>query len=148
VEIPAGTADPIIDRSITGVTVRELWEETHLRALRLNHAVGLGLTPGTLNLTSSGEVQDARMDSEYPLCLLHVSGLHWAVVAFLTKVEDEPSEILLQEDEHVEWAWLTEGEVEKGFFRDRPEKNLDMVSHAMKSMLLEGFRLMKEKSHA
>ncbi|KAF2971197.1 hypothetical protein GQX73_g2403 [Xylaria multiplex] len=147
-EIPAGTADPSIDRSIIGIAVRELWEETHLRARRLHQTVGLGTPSDALHLTSSvGEVQDARMDSEYSICLLRVAGLTWAIVAFLTEVEDELSEIVLREDEHVDWAWLTENEVETGFFRDRPGKSLDMVSEAMKIMVLEGFRLMKEIAH-
>ncbi|KAF7536599.1 hypothetical protein G7054_g4443 [Neopestalotiopsis clavispora] len=146
-EVPAGTADPVIDRSIIEVAVRELWEETHLRARRLHQTLGLGHPSGTLHFTSMEEMQDARMDSEYPICPLRVAGLEWAIVTFLTEVEDELTEILLRKDEHVDWAWLTENEVETGFFRDSPGKNIDMVSQAMKMMVLEGFRTVKETAY-
>lgn len=143
-EIPAGTADPAIDQSIIEVAVRELWEETGLRARRLHQTVGLGLPPGTpLHPAVAGDVEDARMDLEYEIILLRVTGLTWAIATFLADVGDNAEGIALREDEHVRWAWVTESEVETGRFSSQAGGSLDMVSEAMKSLILEGFRLRK-----
>ncbi|KAJ6442791.1 putative AC transposase [Purpureocillium lavendulum] len=141
-EIPAGTADPMADRSIIEVAVRELWEETQLRARRLHRAVGMGLPQGVTEISCTGDVQDARMDAELPMSLLRLSGRTWAVVTFLTGLEDDNAEVLLREDEHVDWAWVTRDEVREGRFHTGA--NLDLVSEAMKMILLEGFRVMEE----
>lgn len=146
-EIPAGTADLAVDHSIIQVAVRELWEETGLRASKFHRTVGMGLPPGIVNIASVGaavgEVEDARMDSEHPICLVRVEGLTWAVVTFLADVEGDVVDVILQESEHVQWAWLTEHEVEIGRFQGPMGENIDMVSEAMRRILLEGFRLMK-----
>ncbi|KAI0442767.1 hypothetical protein F4803DRAFT_517883 [Xylaria telfairii] len=143
-EIPGGTADPSVDRSIIEVAVRELLEETQLRARGVSHTVGLGLPHGVSSLALTGEAEDAKMDAESNICLLRVSGLIWAVVTFIADVEDEQAEVVLQDDEHVEWAWVTELEVEDGEFGGEPGKKLDFVSEAMRMIVLEGFRLRKE----
>jgi 8-oxo-dGTP pyrophosphatase MutT (NUDIX family) len=143
-EIPAGTADPTVDHSIIEVAVRELWEETGLRAHRLHQTVGLGLPPGASpHIEVAGDVEDARMDSEYPIILLRVTGRTWAVATFLVDVGDDTEEIALQEEEHVRWAWVTESEVETGRFLSQAEESFDLVSEAMKSLILEGFRIRK-----
>lgn len=144
-EIPAGTADPKLDSSIAAVAVRELWEETHLRASRLRKAVPMGLPDGVTNLTCVGEVEDARMDSQLPMCLLRLGDQTWAVVSFLVDLEDEgkAGEVILQDDEHVQYTWVSANEVEIGM-SGRTGENLDFVSEAMKMVLLEGFRMIKE----
>lgn len=143
-EIPAGTADPAIDQSIIEVAVRELWEETGLRAHSLHQTIGLGLPPGaSLHLEVAGDVEDARMDSEYPIILLRVTGRTWAIATFLVDVGDDTEEIALQEEEHVRWAWVTESEVQTGRFLSEAGESFDMVSEAMKSLILEGFRIRK-----
>ncbi|KFY18439.1 hypothetical protein V493_08618 [Pseudogymnoascus sp. VKM F-4281 (FW-2241)] len=142
-EIPAGTADPSLDDSIIGVAVRELWEETHLRPQTVFHTVGLGLPKDVTNLALIGEAEDARMDSDLDICLLRVSGLTWAIVTFLTDIEDEEAEVILREDEHVESAWVTETEVQKQFYSGTGQ-SLDFVSEAMRMTVLEGFRLRKD----
>ncbi|KAG7294559.1 hypothetical protein NEMBOFW57_004634 [Staphylotrichum longicolle] len=63
-EIPGGTADPRLDATVAGVAVRELWEETQLRARRLVCPVGLGLAPGVASLAMLGEAEDARADAD------------------------------------------------------------------------------------
>lgn len=143
-EVPAGTADPALDHSIVGVAVRELWEETHLQARRVFATVGMGPGPSTASQKLIGDIADARMDSQGTMCLLRFAGLTWAIVTFLTDVEDENAKVILQEDEHVEWAWVTKDEVEKGSFSHDSEKPLDLVSEPMKLIILEGFRLMDE----
>lgn len=141
-ETPGGTADPIVDQSIVGVAVRELWEETQLRARRVSCAVGLGLPAGVNNIVSLGEVTDARMDKEHTLCLLRLEELTWAVGTFIVDVEDTGAQIELRDDEHIEWAWVSETEVDKGKFQSGDE--LDFVSEAMRMTVLEAFRLKRE----
>ncbi|KAM0420330.1 hypothetical protein ACHAPT_011872 [Fusarium lateritium] len=143
-EIPAGTTEPSIDLSIAGTAVRELWEETQLRARRLRRSVGLGLPNGVTNLALTGEAEDARMDSELDLCLLRVSSLTWAIVTFITDVEDGPLDVVLRPDEHIAWTWVDEHEVKKGQFRRETGKGFEFVSEAMRMTVLEGFRLWKE----
>ncbi|KAI0466536.1 hypothetical protein F4859DRAFT_497113 [Xylaria cf. heliscus] len=143
-EIPGGTADPSVDRSIIEVAVRELLEETQLRPRRLLGTVGLGLPHGVPNLTLAGEAEDAKMDAESNVCLLRVKGLIWAVVTFIADIEDEQAKVVLQEDEHIEWAWVTELEVQKRKFGKEPEKELEFVSEAMRLIVAEGFGLRKK----
>lgn len=142
-EIPAGTADPSIDRSIAGVAVRELWEETQLRARKLYCTVGLGLGDTTTRLTCGGEVESATMDSELEICLLRVSGLTWAVVTFIADVEKGCGEVVLRPEEHTSWAWIGEDEVMKEQFCGKSNETLEFVSEAMKMTLLQGFKLRK-----
>lgn len=143
-EIPAGTADPSIDLSIISVAVRELLEETQLRARKLYCSVGLGLPNTIKNLTLRGEAEDARMDAELNLCLLRVSGLTWAIVTFITDIEDETQEVVLRPDEHVAYAWVDVDEIREGAFRHESGKKIEFVSEAMRMTLLEGFRLRRE----
>ncbi|KAI0407299.1 hypothetical protein F4802DRAFT_554964 [Xylaria palmicola] len=143
-EIPGGTADPKVDHSIIEVAVRELFEETQLRARRLCCTVGLGLPNGIPNLALVGEAEEAKMDSEYNFCLLRVSGMTWAIVTFMTEIEDEQANIVLREDEHVEWAWVTETEAKNNRFEMASGRELEFVSEAMRLIVLEGFRLKKE----
>ncbi|KAH0598333.1 hypothetical protein MHUMG1_03631 [Metarhizium humberi] len=139
-EIPAGTADASIDRSIAGVGVRELWEETPLRARKLYCTVGLGL--GDTSTTSGGEgVESAKMDSELKICLSCVSGPTWAVVTFIADVEC--GEVVLRPEEHTSWAWIGQDEVMKEQFCGKPNKTLEFVSEAMKMTVLQGFKLRK-----
>lgn len=151
-EIPAGTADPRLDATVAGVAVRELWEETQLRARRLVCPVGLGLAPGVASLAMLGEAEDARADGEWSgVCLLRVAGLTWAVVTFIAEVEgggdgdgDGVWEVVLRPDEHVAWAWVDEEEVRSGEFRGGMKgRELEFVSEAMRMTVLEGFRLRK-----
>ncbi|KAI9148807.1 hypothetical protein HJFPF1_10849 [Paramyrothecium foliicola] len=143
-EIPGGTADPSSDTSIAGVAVRELWEETQLRAHGLSFTVGLGLPTGVTSLTLVGEAEDARMDNDLELCLLRVGGLTWAVVTFIADVEIGNTEVVLRPDEHIAWAWVTEDEARNGLFRGGAGRRLDFVSEAMRLLVLEGFRRRKD----
>lgn len=141
-ETPGGTADPFVDQSIVGVAVRELWEETQLRARIVSCAVGLGLPAGVHNIVSLGEVTDARMDKEYTLCLLRLEELTWAVGTFIVDVEVREAQIKLRDDEHVDWAWVSETEIDKGKFHSGNE--LAFVSEAMRMTVLEAFRLKRK----
>ena len=143
-EIPAGTADPSVDSSILGVAVRELWEETQLQARRFLCTVGLGLPDGVTSLSLTGEVEDARMDTELDMCSLRLSGQTWAVVTFIADVDDRNREPVLRPDEHVAWAWVNEDEIREGKFRGEAGDALEFVSEAMRSTLLEGFSVRKE----
>jgi 8-oxo-dGTP pyrophosphatase MutT (NUDIX family) len=141
-ETPGGTADPIVDQSLVGVAVRELWEETQLRARRVSCAVGLGLPAGVDNIVSLGEVTDARMDKEHDLCLLRLGEVTWAIGTFIVDVEDTEAQIVLRDDEHVKWAWVSEAEIDKRGFQSG--KELEFVSEAMRMIVLEAFRLKRK----
>lgn len=141
-ETPGGTADLNVDQSMVDVVVRELWEETQLRARRISCTVGLGLPAGVDNIESLGEVTDARMDKEYNLCLLSFEEETWAIGTFVVDVEDTRAQIVLRDDEHVEWAWVSETEIDRR--QSRSGQEMAFVSEAMRMTLLEAFRLKRE----
>ncbi|OHF00897.1 hypothetical protein CORC01_03725 [Colletotrichum orchidophilum] len=143
-EIPGGTADLGIDQDLVQVAIRELWEETRLRALKVFCAVGLGLPSHVSNLSTLVEGEDVTMDQTMNFCLLAIDGLTWAVSAFIIDVEDSQAQIVLREDEHLQWAWVTEEEVKQKMFNSESLGQLDFVTEAMKYMILEGFRLRRK----
>ncbi|KAK1837557.1 hypothetical protein CCHR01_19822 [Colletotrichum chrysophilum] len=143
-EIPGGTADSDIDRTIIDVAIRELWEETHLQAQKILCTVGLGHPHNSSTTITPAADGITTMDDTYHFCLLPVNGLVWAIVTFIVEVKDPMASILLRAEEHVDWAWVTESEVKQAKFFGRSNEELEFVTEAMRRIILEGFRLRRE----
>lgn len=82
------------------------------------------------------------MDKEFTLCLLRLGDLTWASGTFIVEIEDIEGQIELRIDEHVEWAWVSEAEIDKKEFQSGNE--LKFVSEAMRMTILEAFRLKRK----
>ncbi|CAH0044714.1 unnamed protein product [Clonostachys solani] len=143
-EVPAGTADPELDPTIVSTAVRELWEETGLRAQCIICPITLGIASNA-GVWIDEEGRDARMDSELSVCLVPSAGKTWAVVTFLVMVEPgrEWKEVELRPEEHSEYAWVTEEEVRTNRMKSKNGAPFDFVSEAMRLTIIEGFRMRK-----
>ncbi|KAF6829487.1 hypothetical protein CPLU01_07893 [Colletotrichum plurivorum] len=140
-EVPGGTADLQVDGTIIDVAARELFEETRLQARKAVCAVGLGQSGNGSGIGPAAA--DASMDDKLNICLLPVDGLIWAIAVFIVEVTDTTTEIVLQDEEHEDWAWVTEAEVEERKFHGQSDGSLECVTEAMRMIVLEGFRLRK-----
>jgi 8-oxo-dGTP pyrophosphatase MutT (NUDIX family) len=143
-EVPAGTADPELDPTIISTAVRELWEETGLRAQCIICPITLGIA-GNAGVWIDEEGRDARMDPELSVCLVPSAGKTWAVVTFLVMAEpgSEWNEVELRPEEHSEYAWVTEEEVRTSRMKSKNGAPFDFVSEAMRLTIIEGFRMKK-----
>lgn len=120
--------------------VRELFEETNLRASRIICPVPLqpflsGYTDQRLD-----DKYNSAMDSEGLLCLYRRSGRTWGIATFL--VECTERNVTLNSEEHEEFIWATENEVTSARFLNGAR--IVFVSQEMRRIVLEGFRLAKE----
>ncbi|KAF6814235.1 hypothetical protein CMUS01_12679 [Colletotrichum musicola] len=143
-EVPGGTADLQVDETIIAVAARELFEETRLQARKAVCAVGLGQSGNGSSIGSAAADGGVAMDEELEVCLLPVDGLIWAIAVFIVEVADTTTEIVLQDEEHEDWAWVTEAEVERRKFHGQSDGSLECVTEAMRMIVLEGFRLRRE----
>ena len=69
----------------------------------------------------------------------------WGKLTVWVEVES-CDEVKIDENEHVEFAWVTEEEALQNKFKDG--KKLEFVSEGVKRNVLEGFRLWKEENKA
>lgn len=140
-EIPGGSTEPS-DTSIVASAARELWEETSLRASHILRPVGLlpehllPSQPGPLGI-SPGE-EDARQEMDGALVTFWETGRRWAKCTVLVAVESV-EDVRVRDDEHMAWAWVSEGEVVSGRREDGME--MGFVSEGVRRSILEGFRL-------
>jgi 8-oxo-dGTP pyrophosphatase MutT (NUDIX family) len=112
-EIPGGSCDH--DESILAGAVRELWEESGLVATKVLRQVGESyewLEEGTV----------------------------WCKFSF--EVEVEGMEVILDEEEHQAFFWVTEDECRKGeVMRDEKRTEIKWTNESQVAVILEGFRL-------
>ncbi|KAF4636776.1 hypothetical protein G7Y89_g1324 [Cudoniella acicularis] len=112
-EIPGGSCDP--DESILAGAVRELWEESGLIATEVLRQVG----------ESYEWVEE---------------GTVWCKFSF--EVEIEGVEVILDEEEHQAFHWVTEEECRKGeVVRDGKRIEIKWTNESQVAVILEGFRL-------
>ncbi|KAH6893469.1 NUDIX hydrolase domain-like protein [Thelonectria olida] len=137
-EVPGGCVDPT-DASFVAAAVRELWEESGLVATHVKAPVGLLLSPdGTDEPTGAREDALALKDD---IVLFRETGDMWGKLTAWMDVESCDA-VTMRDDEHAEWAWVTEEEATTRRFADGRE--LDFVSEGVRMTVLEGFRLWKE----
>jgi 8-oxo-dGTP pyrophosphatase MutT (NUDIX family) len=112
-EIPGGSCDP--DESILAGAVRELWEESGLIGVEVVRQVG-----------ESNEWVD--------------KGAVWCKFSFEVKVEG--LNVILDEEEHQAFYWVTEDECRKGeVWRDGKRTRINWTNKSQVAVILEGFRL-------
>ncbi|KAK7421849.1 hypothetical protein QQZ08_009794 [Neonectria magnoliae] len=142
-EVPGGCVDAA-DASLVAAAVRELWEETGLRATAVTRAVRLldededGDGDGEVKSDSGEGEADLRVKDD--LCLFRETGSVWAKLTAWVDVESCDA-VVVRDDEHAEWAWVSEEEARRRRFADGRE--LDFVSEGVRRTVLEGFRLWK-----
>lgn len=142
-EVPGGCVDAT-DASFVAAAVRELWEESGLRATRVKAAVRLlseaeaGESEPKTEAAGDGEV-DLQMKGD--VCLFRETGNVWAKLTAWVDVETCEA-VVVRADEHAEWAWVTQEEARLRKFADGRE--LDFVSEGVRRTVLEGFRLWEE----
>lgn len=115
-EIPGGSCDP--DESILAGAVRELWEESGLIATKVLRQVG----------ESHEWVEEETV---------------WCKFSF--EVEVEGVEVVLDEEEHQAFLWVTEDECRKGaVVRDGKRTEIKWTNESQVPVIVEGFRLRAE----
>jgi 8-oxo-dGTP pyrophosphatase MutT (NUDIX family) len=116
-EIPGGSCDS--HETILAGTVRELWEESGLIALEVLRQVG-----GVHEWVDGVKV--------------------WCKFSFEVKVK-EGMEVVLDEEEHQKFLWVSEEEVRRGVVvREGETIEIEFTSEGQVKTILEGFRLRKE----
>ncbi|KPM35704.1 hypothetical protein AK830_g10855 [Neonectria ditissima] len=138
-EVPGGCVDAT-DASLVAAAVRELWEETGLRATAVRAAVRL-VPADDDGLPASEEEGEVDLHVKDDLCLFRETGSVWAKLTAWVDVESCDA-VVVRDDEHAEWAWVTEEEARLRRFADGRE--LEFVSEGVRRTVLEGFRLWKE----
>ncbi|KAH7000194.1 NUDIX hydrolase domain-like protein [Ilyonectria destructans] len=144
-EVPGGSVDAT-DASFVAAAVRELWEESGLRATHVKAAVrllseveaGAPEPEPKTRAAGDGEV-DLQMKGD--VCLFRETGNVWAKLTAWVDVETCEA-VVVRADEHAEWAWITQEEARLRKFADGRE--LDFVSEGVRRTVLEGFRLWEE----
>ncbi|KAI0126006.1 NUDIX hydrolase domain-like protein [Xylariales sp. AK1849] len=122
-EVPGGAIDPE-DASIVHGAARELWEEAGLVARRFNYMIPHGGVEG-----APGQVFTNRNGTRV-----------FCRVAF--DVDVHGFEVTLDADEHQDFVWATEQEVSE---QTVGERTITITHAAMKALILEGFRMRREK---
>lgn len=128
-ETPGGGLDRDGDVSILAAAVRELAEETGLAATKAVGCVAVDRELEGYDVEDGGEVWlfgEKKND-------------RWAKVTFLMEVEGG-KDVKIQDEEHVEYKWVSEEEVRSGTFEGEEQRSIDFVSEMVRDMILEAFR--------
>ncbi|KAF5000728.1 hypothetical protein FGRMN_1569 [Fusarium graminum] len=135
-EVPGGCVDDS-DDDLIAAAVRELWEEAGLRAKTVKGIVGI--SPAT------GPVPDDPLEKDleilYDMLVFRADDGVWGKLTVWVDVES-CGEVKIDENEHVEFAWVTEEEATQNKFRDGTK--LEFVSEGVKRNVLAGYTLWKE----
>ncbi|KAF4997997.1 hypothetical protein FDECE_11920 [Fusarium decemcellulare] len=136
-EVPGGSVDDE-DADFVAAVVRELWEETGLRAKHVKSVVRLAPEeePKTVDVLETG------LEMLGDVLVFSVKEVIWGKLTAWVDVESCDT-VTICDDEHVEFAWVTEEETRDRKFNDGRE--LDFVSEGVRRTVLEGFRLWKEE---
>ena len=156
-ETPGGSLDSDSDTSIIEAAVRELKEETGLRAEKALACIAVPeLMKSQASPATTNEKEDAYNLEDGGQVLTFPepgAGWSWAKMTFLMEVEggDGDVEVVLQPEEHVDYRWATEEEIVEGRFKAKEgdevtgdEEEISFVSEAVRLAVLEAFRVKKE----
>lgn len=141
-ETPGGSIEET-DSTIIAGAVRELWEETGIRACHVPCAVGMLLQDGRAAEVAAKD--DARLDDDGLTITFVETGRVWGKSTVIVEVEST-DEVTVRPDEHSEWAWVTEEEVRRGRMDsgNGGMRELNFVSECVRWTLLDAFRMRKE----
>ncbi|EWG49655.1 hypothetical protein FVEG_09126 [Fusarium verticillioides 7600] len=139
-EVPGGCVDDS-DHGLVAAAVRELWEEAGLRAKAVKAVVGIA--PITEPMPDDPLEKD--LEVLYDMLVFRAHDGVWGKLTVWVEVES-CDEVKIDENEHVEFAWVTEEEALQNRFKDG--KKLEFVSEGVKRNVLEGFRLWKGENEA
>ncbi|RMJ12746.1 hypothetical protein CDV36_007585 [Fusarium kuroshium] len=136
-EIPGGCVDDE-DVNIVAAAVRELWEETGLRAEFVKAPVRL--VP--VDQVREEDALETDLETIGDFLIFRVEEVVWGKLSVWIDVESYDA-VKICDDEHVEFAWVTEKEARERKFSDGRE--LDFTSEGVRRNVLEGFRLWREE---
>ncbi|CAJ0540493.1 Ff.00g075780.m01.CDS01 [Fusarium sp. VM40] len=137
-EVPGGCVDET-DDDLIAAAVRELWEEAGLRANAVKAVVGL--SPATEPIPDDPLEKDLEVLDD--MLVFRADDGVWGKLTIWVEVES-CEEVKIDENEHVEFAWVTEEEALQNEFKDG--RKLQFVSEGVKRNVLEGFRLWKQEN--
>ncbi|KAM0561553.1 hypothetical protein ACHAPJ_003437 [Fusarium lateritium] len=139
-EVPGGSVDNS-DDGLVAAAVRELWEEAGLRAKTVKAIVGIApATEPTIH-----DPMEEDLEVLYDMLVFRAEDGVWGKLTIWVEVESS-DDVKIDENEHVEYAWVTEGEAVQNKFKDGTK--LQFVSQGVKRNVLEGFRLWKQEKEA
>lgn len=150
-EISGGSVDAN-DSSILDAIARELWEETGLVVRHMSSPVLMVPAEGEARYALSDDMkcglgirpdeEDVGVNADGLSVTFQETGKIWAKPTAIVEVETTDS-VVLRDDEHVDWAWVTEEDVLKGEVvgQDGYRKRMDFVSDGVRRSILEGFRV-------
>ena len=141
-EVPGGCVDPT-DANLVAAAARELWEESALRAKRVLCAVHMAPAAVLAGAKEEDRVREsASMLGD--VVTFQVGEVTWGKLTVWVEVEAWKG-VRIRDDEHAEWAWVSEEEARAERFKDG--RSIDFVSDGVKRSVLEGYRLFKEDRH-
>ncbi|CAM1509931.1 Fc.00g002660.m01.CDS01 [Cosmosporella sp. VM-42] len=140
-EVPGGCVDPD-DKSFVSAAVRELWEETGLRATNVLAAVKLAPDEAVESGEKEKDKEEEGAKMLGDVCIFKVKTVVWAKLTAWMDVADYNC-VEIRPDEHQEWAWVSEEEARAERLRDG--RVLEFTSDGVRRSVLDGFRLWKER---
>lgn len=153
-ELPGGSVDAD-DATMLAAAARELREETGLEATHFSAVALMSEAPDLTgpegeDLAKSFSVDPDDRDSEDTLGLDGLGLVFgeppdrlWGKVTLVADVRTTDEDVVLQEEEHDKWAWVSEDEVIKARFAASGER-LPFVAVGVMRTVMEGFRVKKE----
>lgn len=153
-ELPGGSVDAE-DATILAAAARELREETGLEATHFSAVALMSEAPDLTgpegeDLARSFSVDPADRDSEDALGLDGLGLVFgeppdrvWGKVTLVADVRTTEEDVVLQEEEHDRWAWVSEEEARNARFNGSGER-LPFVAVGVMRTVIEGFRVKKE----
>jgi 8-oxo-dGTP pyrophosphatase MutT (NUDIX family) len=136
-ETPGGSVDIGSDPSILSAATRELHEEAGLKATKAVCCIAV----------KDKEVEGYKVEDEGRVWTFPEPGTDWswAKITFLMEVDGgNGAEVKLQDEEHVEYRWVTEEEVVNGQFQGEKAGKIEFVSEMVRLAILEGFQVRAE----
>lgn len=137
-EVPGGCVDDI-DADLIAGAVRELWEEAGLRANKVKGVVGIAPIAEPM----PDDPLEKDLEVLYDMLVFRANDGVWGKLTIWVDVES-CEDVKIDEEEHVEFAWVTEEEALQNSFKDG--RKLDFVSEGVRRNVLEGFRLWKQEN--
>ncbi|KAL6921426.1 hypothetical protein ACHAPO_004874 [Fusarium lateritium] len=137
-EVPGGSVDDV-DADLVAGAVRELWEEAGLRAKAVKGVVGIA----PIEEPMPDDPLEKDLEVLYDMLVFRADDGVWGKLTVWVDVES-CEDVEIDEDEHAEFAWVTEEEALRSTFKDG--RKLDFVSEGVRRNVLEGFRLWKQEA--